>query len=65
MAASSRYYDGATAQVSEVGVRVTAAELIIFRPADAGIVARWPIADLAVLGDANHEAGPPVVRRGG
>ncbi|TAJ37458.1 MAG: M48 family metallopeptidase [Reyranella sp.] len=65
MAASSRYYDGATAQVSEVGVRVTAAELIIFRPADSGIVARWPIADLAVLGDANHEAVPPVVRRGG
>lgn len=65
MAASSRYYDGATAQVSEVGVRVTAAELIIFRPADSGIVARWPIADLAVLGDANHEAAPPVVRRGG
>lgn len=64
MAASSRYYDGATAQVSEVGVRVTTAELIIFRPADSGIVARWPIADLAVLGDANHEAAPPVVRRG-
>lgn len=64
MAASSRYYDGATAQVSEVGVRVTGAELIIFRPADSGVVARWPIADLAVLGDANHEAAPPVVRRG-
>jgi len=64
MAASSRYYDGATAEVHEVGVRATAAELIVFRPIDSGIVARWPIAELAVLGDGNHEAAPPVVRRG-
>jgi Zn-dependent protease with chaperone function len=65
MAASSRFYDGATAAVHEVGVRVTAADLVIFRPGDSGIVARWPIAELAVLGDANHEAAPPVVHRGG
>lgn len=65
MAASSRFYDGLTALVHEVGVRATAAELIIFRPADSGIVARWPIAELAVLGDGNHEAAPPVVHRGG
>ncbi|MDP1960788.1 MAG: hypothetical protein Q8K93_01175, partial [Reyranella sp.] len=65
MATSSRYYDGATALVHEVGVRVTASELIILRPADSAIVVRWPIAELAVLGDGNHEAAPPVVRRGG
>ena len=65
MATASRYYDGETALVSEVGVRATAAELIIFRPADSGIVARWPIAELAVLGDSGHEGAPPVVRRGG
>ncbi|MDP2333590.1 MAG: M48 family metallopeptidase [Reyranella sp.] len=65
MAASSRYYDGATAEVHEVGVRATASELIIFRPADSAIVVRWPIAELAVLGDGNHEAAPPVVHRGG
>ncbi len=65
MTASSRFYDGATAGVQEVGVRATAGELIIFRPADSGIVARWPIGELAVLGDAGHERAPPVVRRGG
>ena len=65
MAAPSRFYDGVTALVHEVGVRATTGELIIFRPADAGIVARWPIDELVVLGDANHEAAPPVMRRGG
>ena len=65
MAAASRFYDGITALVHEVGVRATTGELIIFRPADSGIVARWPIDELVVLGDANHEAAPPVMRRGG
>ena len=65
MAAASRFYDGVTAQVHEVGVRVTTGELIVFRPADSGLVARWPIGELVVLGDGNHEAAPPVVRRGG
>ena len=64
MAAASRFYDGVTAEVHEVGVRVTTGELIIFRPTDSGIVARWPIGELVVLGDGNHEAAPPVVRRG-
>ena len=64
MAAASRFYDGITALVHEVGVRATTGELIIFRPADASVVARWPIGELVVLGDANHEAAPPVMRRG-
>jgi Zn-dependent protease with chaperone function len=65
MATRARYYDGETALVHEVGVRPSTAELIIFRPADAGIVARWPVGELAVLGDTAHEAVPPVVRKGG
>lgn len=64
MATTARFYDGETAQVHAVSVRATTAELVIFRLADAGIVARWPIGDLAVLGDLQHEAVPPVVRRG-
>ncbi|MBX9947351.1 MAG: M48 family metallopeptidase [Reyranella sp.] len=73
--AAARYYDGVTAQVTEVGVRATASELVIYRaanfgaadpgPTDSAIVARWPVAELAVLGDAVHEGAPPVVRRGG
>jgi len=64
MASHARYYDGETALVHEVSVRPTAAELVIFRLADAGIVARWPVGELAVLGDTAHEAVPPVVRKG-
>jgi beta-barrel assembly-enhancing protease len=64
MASHARYYDGESALVHEVSVRPTTAELVIFRLADAGIVARWPVAELAVLGDTAHEAVPPVVRRG-
>jgi Zn-dependent protease with chaperone function len=60
----ARYYDGETALVYDVSVRPTASELVIFRLADAGIVARWPIAELAVLGDLQHEALPPIVRKG-
>jgi Zn-dependent protease with chaperone function len=65
MAAASRYYDGETAQAQEVRVRVTAGELTIFRSADSAVVAGWPLGELVVLGDAAHEAAPPVVRRGG
>ena len=64
-ATPARYYDGETARVLEVGVRPTAGELIIFRPADSSIVARWPVDETAVLGDGSHEGAPPVVRRGG
>lgn len=64
MASLARFYDGETAQVHAVSVRPTAAELVIFRPADAGILARWPVGELAVLGDLTHEAVPPVVRQG-
>ncbi|MFZ5782161.1 MAG: M48 family metallopeptidase [Pseudomonadota bacterium] len=64
MAVQARFYDGETAEVHEVSVRTTTAELAIFRLADASLIARWPIAELAVLGDAQHEAAPPVVRKG-
>jgi Zn-dependent protease with chaperone function len=64
MASQARYYDGETAEVHQVSVRPTTNELVIFRLADAGIVARWPLGELVVLGDSQHEAVPPVVRRG-
>jgi hypothetical protein len=64
MATLARFYDGETAQVHAVSVRATASELVIFRQADAGIIARWPIGELAVLGDVQHEAVPPVVHKG-
>lgn len=64
MAERARFYDGETAQVQEVNARPTASELIIFRPADSGIVARWPIGEIALLGDLTHERVPPIVRRG-
>jgi Zn-dependent protease with chaperone function len=64
IARGARYYDGATAVVQDVAVRPTSHELVIYRPADSGIVARWPVGELAVLGDLAHEAAPPVVRRG-
>lgn len=61
---SIRYYDGETAEVHLVAVRVTTNELVIYRPAGAEVVARWPIGEVAVLGDTQHEVVPPVVRRG-
>lgn len=64
MATLARFYDGETAQVHAVSVRTTTAELVIFRLTDAGVIARWPIGELVVLGDLQHEAVPPVVRRG-
>ena len=65
MASVARYYDGETAEVHDVSVRTTANELVIFRLADAGILARWPVGEVAVLGDVRHEAVPPIVRKGG
>jgi Zn-dependent protease with chaperone function len=64
MASLARYYDGETALVHPVSVRSTASELVIFRLADAGIIARWPLGELVVLGDVQHEVVPPVVRKG-
>lgn len=61
---SIRYYDGETAEVHPVAVRVTTNELVIYRPAGTEVVARWPLGEVAVLGDTQHEAVPPVVRRG-
>lgn len=61
---AARYYDGESAEVQEVMLRVTTSELVIYRPTDSGIVARWPVADISVLGDSHHEAVPPVTMRG-
>jgi Zn-dependent protease with chaperone function len=60
----ARYYNGESAAVEEVALRVTTHELVIYRPADSAVVARWPVADITVLGDSRHEAAPPVVLRG-
>lgn len=59
-----RYYNGESAAVEEVALRVTSHELVLYRSGDSAVVARWPVADLAVLGDSRHEAAPPVVLRG-
>src|SRR6185369_14704799 len=64
MAITARYYDGETALVHDVSVRTTTNELVIFRLADAGILACWPIGELVVLGDVQHEVTPPIVRKG-
>ena len=58
MAAAARYYDGVTAEVIEVGAKPGIGELLIFRPGDFSIVARWPIGDVMVIGDSEHEAAP-------
>lgn len=64
MASLARYYDGETAQAHEVSVRTTTNEVVIFRSADAAMLARWPIGEVSLLGDIRHEAVPPIVRRG-
>lgn len=64
MATTARFYDGETAQVRDVSVRTTVGELVVFSLADASILVRWPIDELAVLGDIQHEVTPPIVRRG-
>ena len=64
MAPRAKFYDGRTAQVHEVSVRPTGSELIIFRPSDSGVLARWPAMELRLLGDVEHEGVPFVSRRG-
>ena len=64
MAQLAKFYDGKTAQVFQVGVRPTASELIVFNPTDSTIVARWPVGELRLLGDVEHEVIPPVSRKG-
>jgi Zn-dependent protease with chaperone function len=64
MASQARFYDGRTAQAQEVNFRATASELVIIRPEDSGVLARWPAAELLVLGDIEHEAVPPIARAG-
>jgi Zn-dependent protease with chaperone function len=61
---TARYYDGTLAIAREVGVRAGSHELIITDPAGTAVVARWPAAELVVLGDTEHEKAPPVMRRG-
>ena len=63
--ATARYYDGVSAEAIEVGARWGVGELLIYRPADFSIVARWRIEDLEILGDTEHEAVPLVTVRGG
>lgn len=60
-----RYYDGRTANVREVTVVATPGEVVLRDAADAALVARWPIVELGVLGDSEHEAVPLLVRRDG
>jgi len=62
--ARAKFYDGKTALVHEVGVRPTASELIVFRPSDSGILARWPVGELRLLGDVEHEVVPLISRKG-
>jgi Zn-dependent protease with chaperone function len=57
-----RYYDGKSASVRIVTVRATPGELILRDAGDQSLVARWPIVELRVLGDAEHEAVPLLVR---
>lgn len=60
-----RYYDGKTAEVREVTVVATPGEVVLRDAVDAAPVARWPIVELGVLGDSEHEAVPLLVRRNG
>jgi Zn-dependent protease with chaperone function len=60
-----RYYNGESAAVEEVALHVTGHELVLQRPTDSSVVARWPVSEIAVLGDSRHEAAPPIVLRGG
>lgn len=57
-----RYYDGKSAAVRTVTVRATPGELILRDAGDESLIARWPIVELRVLGDAEHEAIPLLVR---
>jgi Zn-dependent protease with chaperone function len=61
MASLTRYYDGVTAQAVEVAVRPSTVELVISR-ANGVVVARWPVGEIKLLGDSEHEAVPPLGR---
>ena len=60
MASQARFYDGRTAQAQEVNFRATASELVIIRPEDSGVLARWPAERAArkldVVGTAETDA---------
>ncbi len=58
-----RYYDGKSARVREVFVVATPGEVILRDRLDSSQVARWPIVELGVLGDSEHEAVPLLVHR--
>ena len=47
MASRAKFYDGESAQVHEVSVRPSASELIVYRPTDLVVLARWPLDLLA------------------
>ncbi len=64
MTSPARYYDGVTAEAVEVGAKPGIGELLIYRPSDFSIVARWPMGEVALLGDSEHEAVPLLVRQG-
>ena len=58
----ARYYDGVTAQALDVTVRPSTLELVISRAEGVDVVARWPIGEIKILGDSEHEAVPPLSR---
>ena len=60
----TRYYDGVTAEALDVRVRASTIDLTISRADNSTVVARWPVTDLVVLGDTEHEAVPAVAPRG-
>ncbi|MBS0537789.1 MAG: M48 family metallopeptidase [Proteobacteria bacterium] len=62
--APARYYDGVTADALDVSAKWGVGELLIYRPGDFSIVARWRLEELAVLGDTEHEAIPSVIKQG-
>ncbi len=64
MASRAKFYDGESAQVHEVSVRPSSSELIVYRPTDLVVLARWPAAELRILGDVEHEGLPFISRKG-
>lgn len=61
---TARYYDGVTADALDVGAKPGIGELLIYRPADFSIVARWPLGNIVLLGDSVHEAVPTLLLKG-
>jgi Zn-dependent protease with chaperone function len=60
MEAPARYYDGVTAQAVEAAAKWGIGELLVYRPGDFSILARWRLEDIVVLGDTEHEAIPAI-----